>query len=74
MALSGRYTADVPVLHAPTMDAAQSTLPLLDRWTPPFWDQLIDQIEVQENGAVSFRPRIGDVVVELGPAAQLNKT
>ena len=41
--------------------------------TSPFWDQLIDQIEVQENGAVSFRPRIGDVVVELGPAAQLEQ-
>jgi len=74
LALSGRYTADVPVLHAPTMAAAQSTLPLLRMMdTSPFWDQLIDQIEVQESGAVSFRPRIGDVVVELGPAAQLEQ-
>ena len=37
----------------------------------PFWDQLIDQIEIEDNGAVSLRPRIGDVLVELGPASQL---
>lgn len=73
MALSQRYTADVPVLHAPNMETAQSTLPLLRKMdTAPFWDQLIDQIEISENGAISLRPRIGDVLVELGPASELD--
>jgi len=74
MALSQRYTADVPVLHAPSIEAAQSTLPLLRKLdTAPFWDQLIDQIEIQEDGAIALRPRIGDVLVELGQAAQLEQ-
>ena len=72
LALSQRYTADVPVVHAPHIAAAQSTLPLLKKMdNDPFWDQLIDQIEIEDNGAVSLRPRIGDVLVELGPASQL---
>ena len=74
MALSQRYSADVPVVHAPNMATAQSTLPLLRKMdATPFWDQLIDQIEIREDGAISLRPRIGDVLVELGPADQLEQ-
>jgi len=72
LALSHRYTADVPVLHAPNIETAKRTLPLLKKMdSTPFWDQLIDQIEIADNGAVSLRPRIGDVIVELGGASQL---
>lgn len=65
--LSRRYTADVPVVHAERATTARAALPLLHRLdTDPFWDRFIDQIEVDRDGQVSFRPRIGDLVVQLG--------
>ncbi len=72
--LSTRYTADVPVVHAPDLAAARSTIPLLEAMDRmPFWDQLIDQIAIDPSGEVTFHPRIGDVVVELGPADHLER-
>ena len=65
--LSTRYTADVPIVHADRATDARAALPLLRRLdTDPFWDRLIDQIDVAQDGQVSFRPRIGDLVVQLG--------
>lgn len=72
--LSARYTADVPVVHAPDLEAARSTFPLLRAMDEaPFWDQLIDQIGIDPAGEVTFHPRIGDVVVELGSAEHLDR-
>jgi len=65
--LSPRYTADVPVVHADRASQARAALPLLHRLdADPFWDQFIDQVDVDNAGQVSFRPRIGDLVVHLG--------
>ena len=72
--LSARYTADVPVVHAPDLTAARSTFPLLRAMDEtPFWDQLIDQVGIDPSGEVTFHPRIGDVVVELGSAEHLDR-
>ena len=71
--LSPRYTADVPVVHAKRAVQARAALPLLHHLdTDPFWDRFIDQIDVDQDGHVSFRPRIGDLIVHLGanPGAQ----
>ena len=72
LALSPRYTADVPVLHAPDLTAARATMPLLKKMDREvFWDLLIDQLEVDLNGDLTIRPRIGDMVVELGQTESL---
>ena len=69
MPLSTRYTADVPVVHAPDLAAARRAAPLLRTMdAQPFWNGFIDQIEVDDENGVTFRPRLGDLVVELGPA------
>lgn len=73
LALSPRYTADVPVLHAPDLSAARAAMPLLKKMDhEAFWDLLIDQVEVSSNGDLTLRPRIGDMVVELGQATSIN--
>ena len=69
MPLSTRYTADVPVVHAPDLASARRAIPLLHTMEAhPFWNSFIDQIEVDDKEELYFRPRIGDLVVELGPA------
>lgn len=71
--LSPRYTADVPVVHAERAVQARAALPLLHHLdADPFWDRFVDQIDVDPDGHVSFRPRIGDLIVHLGanPGAQ----
>ena len=48
-------------------ESARDAMPLLrtmDR--DAFWNQFIDQVDVDDAGNVRFRPRIGDLVVELG--------
>lgn len=71
--LSSRYTADVPILHAPDMRAARATMPLITfMHASPFWNGFIDQVEIGSDSLVSFRPRIGDLVVEVGPASSLS--
>jgi len=73
MPLSDRYTAPVPIVHAPDRESARSAMPLLhtmDR--DPFWNRFIDQIVVEDDGNVRFHPRIGDLIVELGPGEELN--
>lgn len=73
--LSPRYTAEVPVIHAPHFNASLAAVPLLNAMDQdPFWNRLIDQIEVDDAGLVSFRPRIADLVVHLGSGQDLDKT
>ena len=65
--LSPRYTAEVPIVHAADIEAAKAARPLLNLMDKsPFWNAFIDQIEVDDLGQISFRPRVADVVVELG--------
>lgn len=65
--LSSRYTAEVPIVHAMTLESARAATPLLEIMDrSPFWNAFIDQIEVDAEGHLSFRPRVADVVVELG--------
>lgn len=65
--LSNRYSAEVPVVHAPDIQAAMLAMPLLLKMdTSPYWDAFIDQIEVGTDGMLSFRPRVADLVVQLG--------
>lgn len=72
MPLSTRYTADVPVVHAPSLPMARAAFPLLERMdADPFWDRFIDQVEIGTDGQVNIRPRIGDLVIELGKATDL---
>ena len=74
MPLSNRYTAPVPVVHAGDRNDARSAMPLLrtmDR--DPFWNQFIDQVDVDNAGSIRFRPRIGDLVVELGSGEELDE-
>ena len=57
------------MVHAPDLTAARLAAPLLRTMdAQPFWNGFIDQIEVDDENGVSFRPRLGDLVVELGPA------
>ena len=71
--LSHRYTADVPIVHAEELESAISALPLLHRLdTDRFWDRFIDQVDVTPDGEVSFRPRIGDLVVQLGNGERMD--
>ena len=73
MSLSDRYTAQVPIVHAPNQEAAREAMPLLrtmDR--DAFWNRFIDQVAVEDDGNVRFHPRIGDLVVELGAAEELD--
>lgn len=65
--LSPRYTADVPIVHAPDFASATAARTLINHMdNVPFWNDFIDQVEVDADGAISFRPRIADVRVELG--------
>ena len=73
MPLSDRYTAQVPIVHAPDRESARDAMPLLrtmDR--DAFWNGFIDQVAVEDDGNVRFHPRIGDLVVELGNAEELD--
>lgn len=72
MPLSSKYTADVAIVHAPDLHFAKTVIPLLQKMdASPFWNRFIDQIEVDTDGLITFRPRIGDVVVELGSSSSL---
>ena len=74
MPLSRRYTADVPIVHAPDLNHAKLAIPLLETLDEqPFWDQFVDQVEVNAQGQLFLRPRVGDMVVELGSAASLTQ-
>lgn len=71
--LSPRYTAPVPIVHAPTQSAALTAMPLLRRMdTDPFWDDFIDQVSVEEDGLIHFQPRLGDLTVALGQGDDLD--
>lgn len=72
--LSPRYTAPVPVVHAETRSAALTAMPLLRKMdTDPFWDGFIDQVSVDGDGHIQFRPRLGDLTVALGQGAELDE-
>jgi cell division protein FtsQ len=63
----------VPIVHAPNRESARDAMPLLrtmDR--DAFWNGFIDQVAVEDDGNVRFHPRIGDLVVELGRAEELD--
>lgn len=71
--LSNRYSAEVPVVHAPSISSASLAMPLLNKMDQdPFWDRFIDQIAVHSDGTIQFHPRIGDLVVQLGAAEDLD--
>ena len=70
--LSNRYAAEVPVVHAPSMSKATKAMPLLQKMDKdPFWNRFIDQVNIHNDGTLEFHPRIGDLIVQLGPTKGL---
>lgn len=72
--LSPKYSADVVIVHAPDLHFAKTVIPILEKMdASPFWNRFIDQVEVDAEGLITFRPRIGDLVVELGSPASIDQ-
>ena len=70
--LSDRYAAEVPVVHASSQQSAQLAMPILRKMdTDPFWNRFIDQIAVDDQGLIQLHPRLGDLTIQLGHAADL---
>ena len=70
--LSPYYTARVPVIHAPSFEAASEAFALVQATAnDPLWSAFIDQIEVNGVCALDVVPRIGAARIAFGDAQQL---
>ncbi len=72
--LSRYYTARVPIIHAHSFDAAAEAFTLVKATTNnPLWSAFIDQIEVDESGALTVVPRIGAARIQFGDTEHLEE-
>lgn len=72
--LSPYYTARVPIIHAPSFEAAAEAFALVDATTnDPLWSAFIDQIEVDDETGLSIVPRIGAARIQFGNTQHLEE-
>lgn len=72
--LSPYYTARVPVIHAPSFEAALEAFALVEAThQDPLWSAFIDQIEVNPDGVLDVVPRIGSARIHVGSMERLDE-
>lgn len=72
--LSPYYTARVPVIHAPSFEAAFEAFALVQATQQDaIWSAFIDQIEVNPDGSLDVVPRIGSARIHIGNLERLDE-
>lgn len=72
--LSSHYTARVPVIHAPSAEAAMPAFALVEATRDDaLWSAFIDQIEVDRSGNLAVIPRLGSARIDFGNLDNLDE-